>query len=214
MDSGRREYAYAVLKERLRRGDFAPNEQLREYALGQEIGVSRQTIALALVRLEHDGLVLAQPNRGAVVRAVSPAEAIRMTRVREVLEGLTAAEAAEHATDAQRARMQGLILEMRQLQGLETLPRLRELSSQLHMLLSEAAANELLARLVDSVNFALLRYEYRALLLGDRRAQSLTEHIQVVDAVIARDPVGAEQAMRGHIAAIGQALTVGRQLLT
>ncbi len=213
-EQGRREYAYTVLKDRLLRGDFAPNERLREYALAQEIGVSRQTVALALVRLEHDGLVVAQPNKGAVVRAVSMAEAIRMTRVREVLEGLTAALAAENATDAQLRSMHALTAEMRDLHGMDSLPRLRELSNQLHMLLSDAAGDALLERLLDSVNFALLRYEYRALLLGDRRERSLAEHIEVVEAVVARDPAAAEQAMRRHIVAIGRALAAGRRLLT
>jgi DNA-binding GntR family transcriptional regulator len=212
-EGGRREYAYSVLKDRLLRGEFAPNERLPEFALAQEIGVSRQTIALALVRLEHDGLVVAQPNKGAVVRAVSMAEAIRMTRVREVLEGLTAALAAENATDAQLESLQALTAEMHGLHGMDSLPRLRELSNQLHMLLSEAAGDALLERLLDSVNFALLRYEYRALLLGDRRERSLAEHIEVVGAVVARDPATAERAMRRHIVAIGQALTDGRRLL-
>jgi DNA-binding GntR family transcriptional regulator len=212
-ESGRREHAYRVLRDRIVRGTFPPNERLREHDLAREIGVSRQTIAIAMVRLEHDGLIVTQANKGATVRSVSMDEAIRMTRVREALEGLTAALAAESATDAQLGVMRDLVTEMRQLQGVDTLARFRELSNLLHQVISESAGDDVVEHMLASLNYALLRYEYRVLLLGDRREQSLAEHSAVVEALTARDPIAAERAMRAHIVAIGETLARGRQVL-
>jgi DNA-binding GntR family transcriptional regulator len=61
------ETAYAVIRTRILSGDFSRGERLREEELAQLAGVSRTPIREALRRLDAEGLVEFQPNRGASV---------------------------------------------------------------------------------------------------------------------------------------------------
>src|SRR5690606_11675815 len=68
-------------------------------------GASRGTVREALLVLETEGLVERQANRGAYMRIVSLDEAVEMTEVRTVIEGLCARRAAQVIDDAERAEL-------------------------------------------------------------------------------------------------------------
>src|SRR5215467_4841234 len=90
------------LLDRLRmaiyRGELTPGQRLVETELAGRYDTSRGAVREALVLLSNEGLVTRERNRGAWVRPVSLAEAIEITEVRAVLEGLCAAKAAAAAT--------------------------------------------------------------------------------------------------------------------
>jgi DNA-binding GntR family transcriptional regulator len=94
------EVTYQRLKRDIMEGVYTPRQRLIETDIAPLLGVSRATLRAALLRLQHEGFVEIQPNRGAQVRAFSVEEATRILQVREVLEGLAAGLAAEKATAA------------------------------------------------------------------------------------------------------------------
>jgi DNA-binding FadR family transcriptional regulator len=51
-----------------------------------------------------------------------------------------------------------------------------------------------------------VRQQYRAILLPGRAKASVQEHAAIVTAICARDPRGAEEAMRQHIGGVIAAL--------
>src|SRR3954462_12405485 len=55
-ESGRRQQVYEALMRGILEGVYEPNQRLTETELAQELGVSRLTVRLALVRLAQDGL--------------------------------------------------------------------------------------------------------------------------------------------------------------
>ena len=71
----------------------------------------------ALLRLEHDGLVVRERNRGARVRRVSPDEAVEILEARAALESLAAGYAATRRTDAELQELQAIVEEMAVLQA-------------------------------------------------------------------------------------------------
>ena len=81
------------------RGHLAPGQRLVEGDLADRLGVTRGSVRLALLTLTDEGLVERVHHRGASVRQVPLAEALEITDVRMVLEGLCAAKAAERITD-------------------------------------------------------------------------------------------------------------------
>lgn len=68
------------------RGELAPGAPLREIALAEETGVSRNTVRAALQVLVRDGLVVHHRHRGAAVVDPSPEDVIDVFRTRELLE--------------------------------------------------------------------------------------------------------------------------------
>src|SRR3954471_4317701 len=103
---------YERLHQAIRRGDFQPNERLIEMDLAQLYNVGRAAIRTTLARLEQDGLVEREPNRGARVRAISEEQAVETLEARAVLEGLAARYAARNITDAEIADLRAIIGEM------------------------------------------------------------------------------------------------------
>ena len=81
-----------ALRDAIVDGEFAPNQRLVEADLSERFGASRGNVRSALLELTAEGLVERVQNRGARVRAVSLTEAIEITEVRMVLEGLCAAQ--------------------------------------------------------------------------------------------------------------------------
>ena len=63
----------AVLRERILDGDLEPGRRLIERELVEAYDVARHTLRAALRRLESEGLVRVEPNRGA--RVASPSRA-------------------------------------------------------------------------------------------------------------------------------------------
>jgi len=76
-----------ILRERITDGTLQPGSRLPEDALGNALGVSRNTLREAFRLLIHEHLVVAELNRGAFVRRLSTADVIDLYRVRRVVEG-------------------------------------------------------------------------------------------------------------------------------
>ena len=102
---------YAWLRGHIVKGELMPNERLVEVDLTASLGVGRATVRTFLSRLEQEGLVVREPNRGARVRMVSEAEALEITHAC-ALEALTAREAAVHATYDEIATMRETLAHM------------------------------------------------------------------------------------------------------
>jgi DNA-binding FadR family transcriptional regulator len=62
------------------------------------------------------------------------------------------------------------------------------------------------ARLISTLKYQLVRFQYRTILLPGRSEHSFGEHTGIVRAIAAADPEGAEQAMRTHLSHVAEAL--------
>lgn len=76
----------AVLRKAMFDGSLVSGEPLREIALSQKMRVGRSTIREALRALVSDGLVARMPNRGLVVRHLTPEEVEDIFTARHFLE--------------------------------------------------------------------------------------------------------------------------------
>jgi len=198
--------SYARLHQAIVQGDLLPNERLVELELAQTYGVGRAAIRTALARLEQEGLVEREPNRGARVRAISEAEAVEIFEARAVLEGLAARYAACNATDQDVAALREISARMRERFDNGDLLGMSDLNGQLHAALQQIAGNRTIARLLERLHAHQVRYQYRTILAPGRAAHSLEEHHAIVEAVAAHDADAAEAAMRTHLAHVVEAL--------
>ena len=194
------------LREAIVTGRLQPNERLVESDLARSLGVSRTLIRAALVRLEHEGLVEHERNRGARVPLVSESEAVEILETRSVLEGLAARLAAERATDDDVGDLKGILAEMQRLREADDLLAVSDLNAQLHRRLLEISGHETAARLIGALNSQMVRFQYRTILLPGRSERSFAEHAEIVASVATRDGDRAEAAMRTHLSSVADAL--------
>jgi DNA-binding GntR family transcriptional regulator len=191
--------AYRRLREGITSGRFQPNERLVEASLTRLLGAGRTAIRAALVRLDQEGLVTREPNRGARVRLVSDREALEIEEVRAALEGLLARQAAAKARPAHLRELKQILVEMRRRFGEGDAVGYSELNPPFHQLIWTAAANPTAERLVGTLKSQSLRYQYQTMLRPGRPARSLHEHEAIFSAIAAHDPDAAETAMRNHL---------------
>ena len=207
---------YERLYQAILRGEFQPNERLIEMDLAQLYNVGRAAIRTALARLEQDGLVEREPNRGARVRAISEEEAVETLEARAVLEGLAARYAARNVTDADIADLRAIVGEMEARLAEGDLLGISEGNTRLHSRLLQIANNKTVARLIERLHAQHIRSQFRLILVPGRPPRSVAEHRAIVEAVASRDPDAAEAAMRYHLANTVETLRTlagSRQLL-
>jgi DNA-binding GntR family transcriptional regulator len=87
---------------------FKPGDWLPEAELGERFGVSRSPVREALLALEKEGTVVMEPYKGAIVKPLSPEEALDIAELRLALISLAAKPAHRHLSPADFDRAYGL----------------------------------------------------------------------------------------------------------
>jgi DNA-binding GntR family transcriptional regulator len=202
--------AEVSLLDRLRlaivHGELTPGQRLVEADLAERFSGSRGAVREALVLLENEGLIVRQRNRGASVRPVSLEEAIEITEVRAVLEGLCAAKAAAGGTAADRRKLRSIATAMQKAVKQHDVLGYSGTSQEAHLYIREMAKQQTASVVLDRLRYQSVRYQFSVAMLPARPAQGLKEHLAVIDAVTSRSPDEAEQTMRAHLTSVIGAL--------
>lgn len=201
------EAVYMQLREQIIGGDLLPQQRLVEADLCARLHTSRSTVRAVLLRLEHEGLVVREPYRGAHVRVIGEKEAVEITQARAVLEALAARQAAIMATDEDVAALRAIHAEMRPSVKKGDLFSYLDANRRLHACIVDASRHVTAQRLLSGLKAQLVRFQYRTIfLVPGRPQQSLAEHTAIVDAIARRDPERAEAAMKQHLSAVATTL--------
>ena len=187
-------------------GEFAAGQRLVEVDLCERFGCTRFAVRAAIPVLVSEGLVEVQRHRGARVRVITLAEAVEITEVRQLLEGLAAARAAQRVTPAQAAALQQIVAEIHEAVAAAELLRYSDANGRLHSLIREIGGHAAATAILERLRGQMVRHQFALALLPGRPAISLAQHERIVAAIVARDPAAAEAAMREHIASVIEAL--------
>ncbi|WP_433203851.1 GntR family transcriptional regulator [Dactylosporangium sp. CS-047395] len=206
--------AREALRAAILRGEYLPGERLVEAQLSERFAASRFTVRAALQELAGDGLVEMRRNKGAHVRKVSIEEAIEISEVRMVLEGLVAARAAVRVSDGQASELDEVALLMRRAVGAGEFHRYSDLNHRLHALIRDIAGHRTADGIIETLRGQLVRHQFMLSLHPGRPAVSLPQHERIVEAIRRRDPEAAESAMREHIASVIDHLRTLDKVLT
>ena len=196
------------LRQLLLDGEIGPGERLVELALVERIGVSRTPLRLALVTLEHEGLVESVPGGGFAVREFSRVEIDDAIELRGVLEGTAARFAAERLESPLELADIVAVTE-----GLDAvvdnatpaLERYVELNDEYHRALVALAKSDVLARAI--ANAVALPFASPSALLASQATLPRSHEILVVaqhqhrillDAIRAAHGARAEEIAREH----------------
>jgi len=200
------DHGYRTLRDAIVSGDLLPTERLVEEDLSRRLGIGRAAVRMALVRLEHDGLVEHERHRGARVRRVTEDEAVEILEVRAALESLAARRAAERATAQDVRDLRAILAEMRAHRERGDLMAVSDANAALHRRILEISGHETARRLSATLMSQIVRFQYRTVLLPGRSDRSLREHTAIVQAIAAANGDMAERAMRRHLSQVADAL--------
>ena len=185
---------------------MSPNERLVEEDLAARIGTSRSNVRASLARLETEGLVSRERNRGARVRVIAVDEAIEILEVRAAIEGLVARCAAVRAGDADRDRLREIIVQMEGRAAAGDLLGYSQLNANLHASILGIAAHATAMKVLSTLQSQAVRFQFLTILQPGRPAQSLAEHRAIVACICAGDEDRAQAAMLRHLGCVVHAL--------
>ncbi|QQE77615.1 GntR family transcriptional regulator [Alicyclobacillus sp. SO9] len=190
---------YAMIRERILSNVYKPAQKLVETTLSQDLGVSRNTIRLALLHLERERLVEIEKNKGAVVRSFTLEEVLNYFEIRIYLERLIVLSAAEHITAAELKALKATLDKMQRCVDENDLDHYSDLNKEFHNIIYEASTNKQAVEFVVSIKTQLLRYHFRTILIPGRNDSSMAEHTAIYETLERGDKDAAEQAIQVHI---------------
>jgi DNA-binding GntR family transcriptional regulator len=196
----RSEAVYFGLRRAIIEQALLPGDKLTEDVIGERFSVSRTIVRAVLARLNAEGLVDLQPNKGAAIAHPSLAEAHDIFEARMCLERQVLTRLAEKVTD-QDIQLLEQHVALESTASKQDGPASIRLAGEFHILLAELAGNKVLARYVDEVvsRCSLILALYSRPHSADC---SISEHHQIIDALRARDARLATRAMDHHLQAV------------
>lgn len=214
-----------AIQSAISKGEITPGSRLpSENEMAKDFDTGRGTVREALRSLESMGLVEIRTGSGTYVLE-SPMNGdvlperlqwladrrdlvVEMLEVREVLQGQAVHGFAESADDEAREQMRANLEDLRAAITAGDRDAISEADSRFHLLVSENCGNSMLGQLCAYIE-DIYRTSNRALVdlrSIDTTRHILTEHSEVVEAVLDRNADGAQAAMRRHISKVTDAI--------
>lgn len=198
------DHIYAILKQKILTCALPPDQRLIEKKLCEELGVSRTPLREALNRLSHEELVSFQPHIGYRVASITLQGFRNLIELRTVLEPQATALAALRATPEEIAKMRScavLNVDPNDETGFVEFCRANSL---FHLCVVRCARNPLLENIVMSCLDMYQRPTYMRIGRQMDPSNPSQKHMNIVDAIEARDPQRAQAAMYDHVRGGGE----------
>jgi DNA-binding GntR family transcriptional regulator len=203
------EEVYKTLKSQIIRMELAPGTVIDDGALGAQLGVSRQLIREAIIRLAGEGLVDSNRNRSSIVTSFD------ISSLRDFLESislmyrLTSRLAATNRRPEHLARIKDILRAHSGAIVRDDVDGVVEANRQFHLAVAEAAGNGIYLTWVRN----LLDHGERIMRLYLRQYDNhvvdtaMEGHRGIVEAIAAQDPTAAEAAGALDAAIMAEGLT-------
>ena len=190
---------YDHVKRRIVANELPFGSKLTEDGLAKELGISRTPIREALNRLAQDRLVTVSPGRGAFVATFSFDDMVQLLEIRETLEGMAARLASKRITKETLEKLRQRLKAAAQKQEHNGYKGYLDADRDFHECVISACGNHQLSQLMKSLQDRIQMLRSRSVMLPGRARKSFQEHMEIIDALSARDPDLAEEKIRTHI---------------
>lgn len=190
---------FQKLREDILSGKYKEHEELKEVAIGEELGVSRTPVREAFRQLELEGLIQIVPNRGAYVTGITAKDVKDIYMIRSLLEGLCARLATEKIAKEQLEEMEENVYLADFHASKGHLDQMAELDNRFHDILYEACDSKMLEHTLRDYHQYVLRVRQKTLATNTRGRASNDEHRQIMEAIKDKDAGRAEQLANRHI---------------
>jgi DNA-binding GntR family transcriptional regulator len=203
--------AYTALRDvivKLNVYDEPGDVRLDERQLAQDLGISRTPVREAMAQLEREGFVRSVPRRGIYVVRKTKREVIEMITAWAALESMAARLITTSASDDEIAGLRAMFTTFEDGRLHAKLDEYSEVNIQFHQAIIRMSHNTVLIHLAENL-FAHMRMIRRKTIGEDDRAdRSIRDHMNIIQALEARDTERAEDLVRQH--ALGLAEHVAR----
>jgi DNA-binding GntR family transcriptional regulator len=205
------EKAYAALKDVITRMDlYGTREEIRldERQLASDLGVSRTPVREALAQLEREGFVRSIPRRGIYVVRKTKREVVELITAWAALEGMAARLATQNASDQEIRALRQMFATFESGAEQANLDEYSEINIEFHQTIIRMSHNQVLIDMAENLFTHMRMIRRKTIGEKDRAHRSIHDHMNIIEALEARDSARAEELTRSH--ALGLAEHVER----
>ncbi|HWP56737.1 MAG TPA: GntR family transcriptional regulator [Candidatus Acidoferrales bacterium] len=190
---------YQSLKKAILSGRYPPGSVLIQESLCREFRISRTPVRDALTHLQAEGLVVAIPNKGVLVRELSQKDVRDIYEVRLLLEGAAASDAATKVNKSEINRILERLLDLQKRRDF-SFESVKDAGAELHRAILVSSGNRIMKEILDRIEslIEVTRIPFKD--SYDRLAEINREHIEIAEALLNGEPEKAGELMRKHIA--------------
>lgn len=189
---------FEILRDRIVSGEMNESGPIRQDAIARQLGVSKIPLREALVRLEQEGLLKSQANRGYVVRPMSAEEADEIYALRLKIEPDAAGRGARLATEEDRAKCVAAFEQLDAATAKGT-SEIAVRNREFHMAMVRPGRQQLTSQLVERLAIMAERYVYEHLKPPGRESRAHQEHREMLDTWLTGDARQVEELLARHI---------------
>ena len=187
------------IREDILNGKYEQNEELREAAIGEELGVSRTPVREAFRQLELEGLLKIVPNKGAYVTGITMKDVEDIYMIRSLLEGLCARWCTEHITEEKMEEMEENVYLADFHASKGHVEQIAMLDNRFHEIMYESCNSKMLEHLLRDFHHYVYRVRRKTLADTERGIASNQEHKQIMEAIKSHNALRAEQLANMHM---------------
>jgi GntR family transcriptional repressor for pyruvate dehydrogenase complex len=220
---GRRPTISAEAAEALQRiiidMELQPGDKLPSQAeLGARLGVGSRSIREAIKTLEARGLVETHQGKGVFVKNATldfflevlndslvfdlyrdKKRLLELTQLRWMIESNVIHDLAEHPDPEMLKKLVDIVDKMARCEEPRDIEPYNMLDAKFHVTLIEACGNDILITLYRNLAVLLIKSVVKTGYMKGSLQQSLTDHRQILEALVARDPGRAKELMERHL---------------
>ena len=202
------ERVYEELRNAIMSASFAPGETLTIRGIAQQLGTSVMPAREALRRLATEGAIEILPNRSIRIPLMSRNRMDEICGIRLLLEGEAVGLAAARATSAEMVSIQAFNREFVDYAKLNAVAKMLHANQRFHFAIYSAARSPTLLSIIGMLWLQtgpwLLEPLRRNAAKKPEASQnyigvSIGHHQALIDALVARDPTRAAEAVRADI---------------
>ena len=193
--------AYVALKNAIAAMDIYRSRteiRLDERRLAQDFGISRTPVREAMAQLEREGFVRSVPRRGVYVVRKTRREVIELITAWAALEGMAARLITQTASEESIASLRRMFATFENGAVRAHLDEYSEVNIEFHQAIMRMSGNSVLNELAENLFTHVRMIRRKTIGERDRADRSIRDHMQIIEALVARDTARAETLVRDH----------------
>jgi len=188
---------FSRLENDILSGVYKRGTILTELQLCQDLGVSRTPVREALHRLEQERVV-ESTGKGLRVLSITDSDVEAILEIRTAIERLAVENCARLITDDHIKQLKDMIDLQEFYVSKNNSEQLKQLDSEFHRTIYGICTSSIYYDTLAPLLERIQKVRKSALENPERAASSIGEHRTILDALIARDPIAAGEAMYVH----------------
>lgn len=171
--------------------------RLDERQLAQDFGISRTPVREAMAQLEREGFVRSVPRRGVYVVRKTKKEVIELITAWAALEGMAARLITQNAS-ADVTSLRDMFATFVDGELRAHLDEYSEVNIEFHQSIIRMSGNSVLIDLAENLFTHMRMIRRKTIVERDRVDRSIRDHMNIIEALEARDTARAEALVRDH----------------